>query len=884
MLRTLISLSPKTYPEEDRMPKTDAVILPDDVHPHEYDLTLTPNFDDFTFTGREVVRIDVLEPTMALVLNAAELTILSSKLTLEDGSVRMPRSTDLDEDAETVSFDFGGVIPQGRAQLEIEFTGELNDRLRGFYRSQYTAQDGSTRHLATTQFEATDARRAFPCWDEPALKSKFKLTLVIPSDLAAVSNTSPTEESDAGDGLKTVRFAETPPMSTYLLAFIIGDLRSIEQKASNGTLIRVWATAGNEDKGAFALEVSVKLLEYFNDYFGIPYPLEKLDHLAIPDFAAGAMENWGAITYREIALLVDPEQSSAGTRQRVATIVAHEMAHMWFGDLVTMAWWNDLWLNESFASWMGDKAVDSLFPDWEMWTQFIAEDTSRALLLDGLQNSHPIEQEVSNPAEIGELFDAISYSKGGSILRMLEHYVGSEDFQSGLNKYMTDNQYANARTTDLWDALEAASSLPVRAMMDSWVNQTGYPVLEIESGRGQDGTVVTARQRRFLYEHVSTGKSDDATLWHVPLSVSSEAGGDSVKSLMREREGSAHLKGDADPQGGWIKVNPGQTGFYRVNYGREGWDRLVGPIESMALPAADRLGVQNDAFGLTRAGMLPVTQFLTIAQAYKNETDASVWEDLVSNLGSLDSLLAAESSRPQFQELAGKIVKPAGERSGWDAKSGEGHLDSLLRSTLLGALGHYGDEDTLNEAEARFERYVESPDNVHPDIRTVVLRLAAKRGEKSTYSTMWDKYNGATLEEEKVRFLQALTQFEDEKLLQETLERSLTDEVRVHDAVSVAWGVGSSPEGRGLAWDFLKENWDEYDRRYGEGGFALMRLVYITAGFSSRERLEDVEAFFKVHPTPAAERTLRQSLEAVRLNIAWLDRNREDLAIWFAAN
>ena len=866
------------------MPKTNAVILPDDVRPHEYDLTLTPDFDDFTFTGRETVQIDVLEPTKAVVLNAVELTIQSARLTLEDGSVRTPRSTDLDEEAETVSFDFGGVVPQGSAQLEIEFTGELNDRLRGFYRSQYTAQDGGARRLATTQFEATDARRAFPCWDEPALKSRFKLTLVIPSSMVAVGNTLPIEESDEGGGLRRVRFTETPPMSTYLLAFVIGDLRSIERRASNGTLVRVWATAGNEDKSAFALEVSVKLLEYFNDYFGIPYPLEKLDHLAIPDFAAGAMENWGAITYREVALLVDPEQSSAGTRQRVATIVAHEMAHMWFGDLVTMAWWNDLWLNESFASWMGDKAVDHLFPEWRMWTQFIAEDTSRALLLDGLQSSHPIEQEVGNPAEIRELFDAISYSKGASILRMLEHYVGSEDFQRGLNRYMIDNQYANARTVDLWDALEAASSLPVRAMMDSWVNQTGYPVLDVESSRGQDETVVTARQRRFLYEHVSTGESGDPTLWRVPLSVSSEAGGDPVTSLMQEREGSVLLRGSSDPQDGWIKVNPGQTGFYRVSYTREGWDRLVDPIETLALPAADRLGIQSDAFGLSRAGMLPVTQLLTIAQAYRNETDASVWEDLVSNLGGLDSLLAEESSRPGFQGLAAEIIKPAGERSGWDARAGEGHLDSLLRSTLLGALGHYGDEDTLDEADARFERYLESPDNVHPDIRTVVLRLAAKRGGRPTYSTMWEKYNGAALEEEKIRVLQALTQFEDPELLRETLERSLTDEVRVHDAVSVASGVGSSPEGRGLAWEFLKERWDEYDRRYGEGGFALMRLVNVTAGFSSRERLRDVEAFFEEHPAPAAERTLRQSLEAVRLNIAWLNMNREDLAIRFAAS
>ena len=547
-----------------------------------------------------------------------------------------------------------------------------------------------------------------------------------------------------------------------------------------------------------------------------------------------------------------------------------------------MAWWNDLWLNESFASWMGDKAVDHLFPEWQMWTQFVEADTARALRLDGLQNSHPIEQPVNNPSEIGELFDAISYSKGGSILRMLERYVGPEDFRRGLGLYMDRHKYGNARTTDLWDALGEASSLPVRAMMDTWVNQTGYPVLSVQVGRGEDGVVVAARQRRFLYEHVIDPKATDRTLWHVPLSISSAAGSSPPPILMDGPESAVHLTGESDPAGGWVKLNPGQTGFYRVDYGREGWDGLIGPIQALALPAVDRLGVQNDAYALSRAGMLPITTFLTLAQAYVNETDASVWQDLTSNLSGLDSLLNDEPHHPSFQKFARDIVRPTGERVSWDAREGEGHLDSLLRSAVLSSLGHYGDEDTLGEAAARFEKYAADPDNVHPDIRTVVLRLTAKRGDRTTYDTMWDKYAGATLEEEKARVLGALAHFEDGQLLQETLTRSLTEEVRVHDAVSVAGAVGSSPNGRDLAWSFLKDNWDEYNRRYGDGGFALMRLVSITAGFASRERLEDVESFFEEHPAPAAERTLRQSLEAIRLNIAWLDQNRETLAIWFA--
>ena len=373
----------------------------------------------------------------------------------------------------------------------MRFTGTLNDRLVGFYRSEYQDNEGRTRHLATTQFEATDARRAFPCWDEPARKAVFDVTLVFDDSLQAVSNTPIVEESSSGPGLRSVRFGETPIMSTYLLAFVVGDLVSVEAEAVNGTTIGVWTTRGKENQAGFALDTSVKLLGYFNDYFGIPYPLPKLDHIAIPDFAAGAMENWGCITYRETALLVDPENSSAGTRQRVAEVVAHEMAHMWFGDLVTMEWWDDLWLNESFASWMGTKSVDWLFPDWEMWTQFVNMDTNRALSLDGLKNSHPIEQEVKNPAEVSQLFDAISYSKGGSVLRMLENFLGAETFQGGLYRYLKANEYGNARTQDLWAALEEESGQPVTEIMDSWVKQTGYPVLRVEAARSASDVQVS---------------------------------------------------------------------------------------------------------------------------------------------------------------------------------------------------------------------------------------------------------------------------------------------------------------------------------------------------------------------------------------------------------
>ena len=857
------------------MTESNAVMLPKDVRPSRYTLTLQPDLEAFTFTGSVAIDIDILQPTGSIILNAAELAITSCRVESSAGQA-LPASTTLDEKAETASFAFEAALPTGPARLEIEFTGELNDRLRGFYRSRYTDVNGEERHLATTQFEATDARRAFPCWDEPSMKATFEVTLVVPAELEAVSNTLPADESAVDGGLRRIRFEETPVMSTYLLAFIVGDIKCVERTADNGTLVRVWATSGKENLGEFAAETSVKLLAFFNDYFGVPYPLPKLDHIAIPDFAAGAMENWGAVTYREVVLLVDPERTSVQVRQRIAAIISHEMAHMWFGDLVTMAWWNDLWLNESFASWVGDKAVDSIFPEWEMWTQFVSSDTNSALSLDGLRSSHPIEQEVKDPAEIGQLFDAISYSKGGSVLRMLEDFLGEETFREGLRRYISRHQYGNAVTRDLWTALGEASGKPVAEIMDTWVQQTGYPVLDVDADYGDDGVELHASQSRFVYEHLVDPDATEDTTWHVPVKAAAQ-GGAFASALMDVPQADVQLPGG----GGWVKVNPDQVGFYRVNYGGDGWERLRPAVEGMEVSAIDRLGLQNDAFALARAAYLPVTQFLSLAQSYVNETNAIVWEDVSANFGKIDLLVADEPYYENFAGMMRSVYGPAGERVGWEAQPGERELDALMRSTILGQLGKYDDEATLDTAASLFDRYTDEPAEVHPDIRGVVFNLAAQQGDASTYQATWDLYDRAALEEEKMRLLMALGSFRDTALLGETLERSLSDRVRYHDTIQVVSGVAANRLGRDMAWDFVKDNWEEFSRRYSDGLFALSRLVGITARFTTQERLDDVEGFFDEHPTPAADRAISQSLETVRLNVAWLAHNREDLAAYF---
>ena len=859
---------------------TTPTMLPTAVRPSAYDLTLQPDLEKFTFRGEEDIDLTIHEPTSEIVMNADEIEIQEARLTLADGTNLEPCCIDFDKEQETVTLGFDEELSPGQARLRLEFTGELNDKLRGFYRSRYVDSDGTEKYLATTQLEATDARRAFPCWDEPAIKATFKVTLIIPSDLVAVSNMSIVRESEVEPGLKRLEFGETPIMSTYLLAFIIGELGCVERTAEDGTIVRVYTTRGKEEQGRFALDVSVDLLAYFNEYFGIPYPLEKMDHIAIPDFAAGAMENWGAITYREIAILVDPENTSAGTKQIVASIVSHEMAHQWFGNLVTMAWWDALWLNESFASWMGDMAVDNLFPEWDTWTSFVSQDTTRALSLDGLKNSHPIHQEVKNPAEIGQLFDAISYSKGGSVLRMLEDFLGSENFRKGLHDYLVKHSYANADTGDLWDALGEASGQPVSEMMETWLHQTGYPYLDAEISREETGITVSVGQQRFTYDSIIDDSGEDDTLWHVPLRARSAGSGEAASTLQRGRTASLSVGGGASD---WVKINPEQTGFFRVKYRSEDLALLRPAIESLDLSAVDRLGIQSDAYALAKAGIQPATDFLEIAQAYVNEDHAYVWGDLGSNLGAYDNLLTDEPFFEAYQRFGRELFGPAGGQVGWDPKAGEGHLDALLRSTVLGGLGGYGDSDTLAEAGRRFEEYAKDQSSVNPDIRRLVLSLTAKQGDSDVYHAMWALEQEATLEEEKVRLLGALTEFEDPNLLMTTLERSLdTEYVRTHNTIGIMARTAGNPKGKGLAWDFLKSNWAEFDRRYGEGGFGLMTLVSIAGRFTTQEKLEDVEKFFTDTPVPAADRTIRQALEAIRLNVAWLERNRGPLAEWLA--
>ena len=523
--------------------------------PERYKIMLHPDLEKFTFNGEETIYFSLTKPDNKIILHAHELKIKLALLKNKAGEIRA-KKINFDARSETATIFFHKKIPKGGGELELKFEGVLNDKMRGFYRSQFE-HEGRTKYIVTTQFESTDARRAFPCVDEPSAKAVFDVTLIVPKHFCAISNTYETSVKEHKSGYQIIEFAPTPKMSTYLLAFIAGEFEHIEAKTKEGITVRVFATPGKIHQAKFALDVAVKTLSYFSDYFKVPYPLPVLDLIAIPDFPSGAMENWGAVTYRESAILVDSDHSSLQNKQWVALVIAHELAHQWFGNLVTMEWWTHLWLNEGFASWIEYLAVDHIFPKWDIWTQFVRMDLSRALQLDALVNTHPIEIEVSHPSEIREIFDAVSYSKVASIIRMLADFLGERDFRDGLRHYLKKHQYANAATDDLWRAFEEVSGKPVKNMMKHWTGKPGYPVLRV-SDKDKSFEI---HQHRFFSSALSRKNNKDKTMWPLPLTFIFEGAKKPVTRFFKTCSFVLDKK-----KGGWVKFNAGAVGMFRIDY------------------------------------------------------------------------------------------------------------------------------------------------------------------------------------------------------------------------------------------------------------------------------------------------------------------------------
>lgn len=860
--------------------KTNPYRLDRNITPVVYDITLHPDIQNFVFTGHESITFTAKKPFSKITLHAAELKV--KKAWLCGGKLKdkiTAKKISYNEKFETVTLDFGRVFKANEAGCVcIEFDGIHNDKMHGFYRTAYTVK-GEKRWGVATQFEATDARRAFPCWDEPDFKAKFKISLVVPQELTALSNMPVQSQSKVGNGLKQVHYQLTPIMSTYLVAMVVADLEYVEGKDKNGTLIRVYTVPGKKEQGRFGLEVALHCMPYFGEWFGIPYALPKCDMVSLPDFASGAMENWGLVTYRETALLVDPVNSSAAAKQRVAEVIDHELAHQWFGNLVTMEWWTDLWLNEGFASYMGPKAVHDQFPEWKIWDQFVVADYLRALGSDALRNTHPIEIPVQDPAEIREIFDAITYSKGSSVNRMLEHYLGEEVFRKGLRVYMKKFAYKNAATKDLWKALEQVSGKPVQKIMANFTRQPGFPVVKVERNKSNPSTLKLS-QERFLFDG---GKDTKKTIWQVPLVIRREKEKKPVIGLLKSA--SAVIDTGAK-EGEWIKVNAGQSGFFRTAYSAE---LLTGLVEAMKTgdlpdPVIDTLGILSDAHALARAGYMKASCLLQFLEAVKDAREYNIWSLVSGSLNTVDNLLEKEEDHERLAEFARSLLVPCLNALGWEKKESDSHSDLLLRSMLISQAGHFGEKEVIDEAKKLFDYHIETG-SLEPNLRGPVFALVAENGGARELEQLLNIYKTTTLQEEKVRIMRSLTRFKEKEQIAEVLTFALSKDVRSQDTYAILGGFGSNRHGRHQAWAYNKKNVKELRRRY-EGGSVASMLGHIfegsSTGFNKPAELKDVETFFKQNKIAGIERTMKQAVEIIRSNIRWTARDSKLTADWLA--
>ena len=836
--------------------------LPTTITPERYEIRLTPDLANWTFTGEERVSVQVHEFVREIILNAAELEIHAVSLTTPDGTV-LQCKVKLDSENELTQLSFAETVPVGRCELKIQFSGILNDKLHGFYRSTYKDAEGHDKPLASTQFESTDARRAFPCWDEPGFKAVFQVTLVVDEKLTAISNARVLRESVLpGTGKKEVVFADTMKMSTYLVAFIVGDFEATEPMMVGHAPLRVWAVPGKKHLANFAIDIGKASLEHFSRYYDIPYPGDKLDLIAIPDFASGAMENLGAITFRETALLVDAARATRAELERVADVVAHENAHMWFGDLVTMRWWNGLWLNEAFATFMEMLAVDAWKPEWRRWDSFTVS-RAAAMQVDGLKSTRPIEFPVERPEEAAGMFDVLTYEKGASVLRMLEQYLGAEAFRDGIRLYLRRHQYGNAETTDLWDALEDSTKQPVRALMDTWIFQPGYPMISVE----KDGPAIRLSQQIFRY--LADGSEQDRK-WHAPifLRACTKSGVVTRTILLTDKEHRVELADEVD----WVVVNAGGHGFYRVRYGSDLIDALKQGLQSR-LSAVERFSLINDTWAATLAGLTSLIDYIGLIELLREESDINVWTTVIGSSHHMDRILDEEQCA-SLQKRLRALLSPAVDRLSWTAKKGESELESQLRGDLIGALGTLAEDKACQErAKELYAQYEKVPDSVDRNLIPALVSIVAHTGGSAEYDNFYGKFKTARTPQEETRYLFALANFRVPDLVERTLDLTINGEVRTQNSPYLMRGILLNKRARHRAWSFMKAHWDDMLRQYPDN--SIPRLCEGIIGLVETELEKDVREFFAQHPVKQGTKQLEQHLERLRVAVICKEQWKE---------
>jgi aminopeptidase N len=850
--------------------ETTAGKLPKQVVPAEYSIRIIPDIEKLTFTGSETLKLNVRAPVRELVLNALELEITSASV---DDKMLPQSAVKIDKRNELLTLTLPSELAAGDHMLALSFSGKINQQGQGLFYMQYQEQGtGATKIALGTQFEATDARRFFPCWDEPSFRARFQLAAVVPKNWLAVSN-MPIESETKIDNGKEVRFAMTPLMASYLNVFVAGELELIETKAA-GTQIRVIATKGKAKWGRYALESTAQILEYYNDYFDVPYPLPKLDQIAIPGGFGGAMENWGGITYYETGLLFDPEKSSAATRQGIYEVIAHETAHQWFGDLVTMAWWDNLWLNEGFASWMGTKCMAHFNPQWEVWLEKnIPRDPTRRTGIskelemegDARSTTHPIQQPIANEAEANSAFDDITYRKGQAFLLMLESFLGESAFRDGIRRYMAAHKYSNSTTADLWNALSEASGKPVGEIAAGWTEQPGFPVVKVK----REGADVLLKQERFTI-HFQNGP---ALQWKIPLTYFVVGDGRPQSRVMTDKID----KLQNIPVDRALKLNAEGAGNYRVEYDEPSWKLLLDALPKLSV--ADRVNLLGDAWAFVQANRTPLSTYFGLIERLPPGVELAEREQIINAFDYIDRLLSGNPAQEKFQNYARSILRPGFDQLGWAPKKDEEPRAALLRASLIDALGDLNDQEIVAGSRERFQKYLVDPASIAPDLRPSIFRVVGHYAGEATWNKLHELGLKTTSTEEKQNYYNALAAARDPSLVAKTLQISLTDELSTSRAVFLVGKFARDSDHPDLAWDFAKANMKALLAKSDALGVNRYAPSLFTF-FSEESRADELKGYAKANLPAASAKEVVKAVDEIQFRSEFKKRLASQLSAW----
>ena len=844
--------------------------LPKEVVPADYSVRIIPDIDKLTFAGTETVKLNVRSRVRRLVLNALELRVEAASI---DGKELPASAIKIDEKNELLALALPSELATGEHTLTLRFTGKINEQGQGLFYMRYQEQgSGARKTMLGSQFEATDARRFFPCWDEPVFRARFQLTAVVPENWLAVSN-MPIENEKKIAGGKEVRFAATPPMSSYLNVFVAGELDFIESR-SGPTQIRVIATKGKAELGRYALEATAQILQYYNDYFGVAYPLPKLDQIALPGGFGGAMENWGGITYYESKLLFDPKSSSAETKQDIYEVLAHEMAHQWFGDLVTMAWWDNLWLNEGFASWMGSKCTAHFNPQWEVWLRReFPRDPSRrvgiakeaAMEGDARSTTHPIQQPVATEAEANSAFDDITYKKGQSFLRMLESFLGEDVFREGIRRYTTAHIYSNTTTADLWNALSEASGKPVVQIAAGWTEQPGFPVVKVKREQGGN---VSLTQERFTVNFTNSPPLE----WKIPLTYA-VIGETPATLLMNKKFDSIHNI----PPSRALKLNVNGAGNYRVEYDEPLWKLLLGALKNLGVE--DRVNLLGDAWALVQANRAPIALYFELVEKLPASTELAEREQIIHVLDFINRLLSGSAEQGKFQHYARSLLRPTFDAVGWEAKRNEEPATANLRASLITTLGNLNDPEIVASCRARFKAYLANPDSLAPDLRPAVFSVVGRYADEPTWNELHQLGLKTTSIEEKQNYYNALAGAMDPKLVKKTLPIALTDELSTSRAVFLVSRVARESGRPAMVWDFARANMKALLAKNDAAGANTYAPSLFTF-FTDDSRAEELRTYAKTSLPAARAPEVAKAVDEIRFRSEFKRRLATQLRPW----